>query len=476
MFISTHNVPASGKKTIAMIDLFMTHIPDPNHNPLSQLQGEFPEKGLMYNKPAFFLGAGAIVAGLYFTSLYHYLLFHSLVEIYCATIAFAIFMVAWNSRNFGNNPYLIVIGTAYLSIGFLDILHTLSYKGIPVFTDYDYYANQVWIAIRYVESVALVAGLFTLRRKKKIDPYLLLVFNIVLTAALVELIFTLKAFPVCYVEGQGQTVFKKVSEGVVCAILGSGLYLLYRERNFFSAMVYRQIQWAMITTIASGTAFTLYVDNYGLFNLLGHYFKLTSFYLIYRAIIQTGIIIPYSHVFHELKARESELQKQALMDELTGLYNRRAAFMFLRKTLSRSERAEKPCTVCYLDVDSLKTINDCFGHKEGDRVIRAIGHAIIAGIREMDYGCRIGGDEFLMVFPECREEQVLPIIERVKAHLQENLKDRLWEFPVNFSFGLSEYKGYGAPDVDRIIESADNRMYKNKENAKRVRTTTDECK
>lgn len=177
-------------------------------------------------------------------------------------------------------------------------------------------------------------------------------------------------------------------------------------------------------------------------------------------------------MFRELKAKERELQQQALMDELTGLYNRRAAFMILRKTLSHSERTEKPCTVCYLDVDSLKVINDSFGHKEGDRVIRGIGQAISAGIREMDYGCRIGGDEFLIVFPECREAKVLPIIERVREHLKENLKTRLWEFPVEFSYGLSEYKGYGAPDVDRIVESADNRMYKNKENSRKMRLVT----
>jgi diguanylate cyclase (GGDEF)-like protein len=427
----------------------------------------FPDKSIGTNKGAFLIGAGAIVVGLYLSSLYHYLLFHSLVEIYCATIAFSTFMVAWNSRKYENNLYLNVLGIAYLQIGFLDILHTLSYDGMHIFTDYGYYANQVWIATRYLQAVSLTGGLWVMGKKKRPDPYFLLSIYLLVTAAIVASIFILKIFPVCFVEGKGQTLFKQGSEVIVCVLLGVGLFLLHRRNRSFSPRVYRQIQGAMIATIASETAFIFYNHSYGLPNLIGHYFKLLSFYLVYRAIIQTGILNPYGHVFQELKAKERELQKLALMDELTGLYNRRAAFMFLRKTLSRAERSEKPCTVCYLDVDALKTINDRFGHKEGDRVIRGMGQAITTGIREMDYGCRIGGDEFLLVFPECRDLQVLPIVERIRDNFHVSLKDRLWEFPVDFSYGLSEYKGYGIPDVDRIVETADNRMYENKVKVKK---------
>ncbi len=61
-------------------------------------------------------------------------------------------MIAWNARDLMENPALVHLGIAYLFIAFLDLLHTLSYTGMGIFTDYDYYANQVWIAARYIEA------------------------------------------------------------------------------------------------------------------------------------------------------------------------------------------------------------------------------------------------------------------------------------------------------------------------------------
>src|SRR4030067_2623723 len=93
-----------------------------------------------------FLFGGSVLFGLYLTSLYSYLLFHSLAEMFSISIACAIFMIAWNSRRFLDHHYLLFIGIAYLFVGGLDLLHTLSYKGMGVFPGTD--ANltpQLWI-------------------------------------------------------------------------------------------------------------------------------------------------------------------------------------------------------------------------------------------------------------------------------------------------------------------------------------------
>ena len=84
----------------------------------------------------------AALIGLYFTSLINYLLFHSLAEIFSIVVACSLFMIAWNSRQYIKNPYLLFIGIAYLFIGSIDLLHTLTYKGMPIFTDYDFYASR----------------------------------------------------------------------------------------------------------------------------------------------------------------------------------------------------------------------------------------------------------------------------------------------------------------------------------------------
>lgn len=181
----------------------------------------------------------AVVVGLYLTSRYHYLLFHSLVEIYSIAIAFAIFMVAWNARAVATNHYLSVVGVAYLFIGFLDLLHTLSYKGMQIFADYGYYANQLWIATRYLESLTLLLGFLAVGRKRSPDMRVVFVVYLAVTAGLVASIFVFKTFPVCFVEGVGLTPFKKVSEYLICSFLLGALALLVRVRSRFETDIFR---------------------------------------------------------------------------------------------------------------------------------------------------------------------------------------------------------------------------------------------
>jgi hypothetical protein len=91
-----------------------------------------------------------VLLGLYVTSLYSYLLFHSLAEIFSVIIAVGVFAIAWNSRRFLENNYLLFLGVAFLFVGLIDLLHTLAYKGMGVFPGFG--ANlptQLWIAARY---------------------------------------------------------------------------------------------------------------------------------------------------------------------------------------------------------------------------------------------------------------------------------------------------------------------------------------
>lgn len=156
-----------------------------------------------------FLFFGTVVVGLYLTTFVNYLLFHTLVEIFSIVVAFSFFMVTWNSRSFIQNQYLLFVGIAYLFIALLDLLHTLSYKGMPVFTDYDFYANQLWIGARYLESITLVTAFYFLGTDKTFKPEKLFFSYTIITSVVIASIFYWKIFPICFVEGQGLTAFKK---------------------------------------------------------------------------------------------------------------------------------------------------------------------------------------------------------------------------------------------------------------------------
>ena len=225
-------------------------------------------------------------------------------------MACAVFVIAWNSRKYIQNPYLLYIGIAYLFIGGLDLLHTLSYKGMSIFTDYDYYANQLWVAARYLESITLCIAFLFLYFNKKFNPHLVFVGYLATTALIVASVFYWKIFPVCFVEGEGLTPFKKNSEYVISGILLVNIFLLVKNKLRFETKIFHLLLWSLLFTIVSEIAFTFYISNYGLSNLVGHYFKIFSFYLIYKAIIETGITKPFALTFRELAASNEKLSME----------------------------------------------------------------------------------------------------------------------------------------------------------------------
>ena len=134
-------------------------------------------KQLIFSKKYLYLLVGILVLlGLYLSSLYNYLLFHSLAELFSIVVACGIFMIAWNSRRFLDNNYLLLIGIAYLFVGGFDLIHILAYKGMNIFQGYETnLPTQLWISARYMESLPLLIAPLFLRRKLKVNlVYLML--------------------------------------------------------------------------------------------------------------------------------------------------------------------------------------------------------------------------------------------------------------------------------------------------------------
>lgn len=252
----------------------------------------------------------ATLVGLYFTTWVNYLLFHSLAEVFSIVVAFSLFMIAWNSKKYIRNPYLLFVGIAYLFIALLDLMHTLSYKGMPIFTDYDYYANQLWIGSRYMEAITLLVAFSLLRRDRALSANLIFALYTVVTGLILASIFYWKIFPVCFVHGIGLTPFKKMSEYIICGLLIAAIFLLHKNRARFEKKIFQLLLWSMICTIISEMAFTYYISNYGISNLAGHYFKIFSFLLIYEAVIKTGIERPFELIFRDLDRANQELNKE----------------------------------------------------------------------------------------------------------------------------------------------------------------------
>ena len=247
------------------------------------------------------LGSMVLIA-LYLTSRQNYLLFHALVELFSIVVACAVFMIAWNARRLLANNYLLFVGIASLFVALMDLLHTLAYKNMGVFPGSD--ANlptQLWIAARYLQSASLlIAPLFIQRTFR---PVAAVAGYAVMVTLLLAAVFS-GTFPVCFVEGAGLTPFKRGSELLIVFILLAALFLLRRERDAFDRGVFRLLTGSVFLLVAAELSFTLYVDVYGMANMAGHLFKGWAFFLIYRALVETGLSRPYDLLFRELKQSE----------------------------------------------------------------------------------------------------------------------------------------------------------------------------
>lgn len=247
---------------------------------------------------------------LYVIAQRDYLLFHSFVELFSVVIACGIFMIAWNSRGFFDNNYLLFIGIAYLFVAFFDTLHMLAYHGMGVFKGYDdnNLPPQLWLVARYMESLALVVAPLYFRRWLPTGKILFLF--VAVSAIAIWSIFFARNFPTCFVSGQGLTAFKRTSEYVIDLILVVALVLLYREKRRFEPKVLQLLTASIVCTIATELFFTVYIHLYGVSNFIGHIFKILSFGFMYKAIIETALKQPYGLLFRELKQSEEVLRQK----------------------------------------------------------------------------------------------------------------------------------------------------------------------
>ncbi len=276
-----------------------------------------------------------ILIGLFLVSRVNYLLFHALVELFSVVISITIFVLVWSSRSFIENRYLMVLGIASLFIGLFDLLHTLSYQGMGVFPGTQQgqanaanLATQLWLAARYVQSITMAIAplLFLDGRQMRVRPGAVLAAYLVVTAALLFAIYR-GIFPDSLLDATGLTPFKIASEYIIILFFIIGFLLIFSKRltsNAFDRNVRNLLALSIILNVLAEIAFTGYLQVMDFINLAGHFFKVGAVYLIYEAIIVTGLLRPYSLLFRELAQREkaqraSEARERARAAEIEAL-------------------------------------------------------------------------------------------------------------------------------------------------------------
>lgn len=157
--------------------------------------------------------------------------------------------------------------------------------------------------------------------------------------------------------------------------------------------------------------------------------------------------------------RYSALQQRAVVDELTGVLNRRGIVGQLEREIARADRGGGPLSLLFFDLDDFKRVNDEFGHQAGDAILQQTAYALSAGVRLGDWVGRLGGDEFVVVAPDCPPEAAHALAARLRAALQ-----------TRASVGVAAHQfGESARD---LLDRADAAMYANKRKQSGERSQT----
>ena len=167
---------------------------------------------------------------------------------------------------------------------------------------------------------------------------------------------------------------------------------------------------------------------------------------------------------NELTKANERLEKISVIDELTGLHNRRFFMTEIEHLMYKWERYQEPFSLIYLDADKFKFVNDNFGHDKGDIVLKWISKFLKNNIRKSNIACRLGGDEFVIICEHCTIQDATNIGNKLIIEYKKEMSTEIIEFwKPSFSIGIASVDN-SIKSVEEILKRADSAMYISKKN------------
>ena len=306
-------------------------------------------------------GLSAVFAVLAVMANTAFLLFHSLAELFSIGVATMLLVVAWHTRHINQSPFLGVLGMACAAPAAIDLIHTLTFQGMGVLPDLPVGATvQYWVAARLIQAASFLAAALAVPRSSLPPAPWLLLLQAGLVGATVLMVGA-GWMPECFDPATGLTPFKIITEYVICLVVAVACGVLIRHRHHLDRGVFWLVLAGMAVMIPQELAFTLYTVPQSLANAVGHFLKILSFYLIYRALVVTALRRPYEVMFLRLARSEQALSDHSARLEET-VASRTAA-------LSTSEKRWRALLECsndwFWETDTQGTVTGLTGRSDG---------------------------------------------------------------------------------------------------------------
>ena len=229
----------------------------------------------------------------------------------------------------------------------------------------------------------------------------------------------------------------------------------------------RREWWLWSTAISVTLLLTMGIASFAVPAVLSGFGSFHAFFLdhavrgLWGLVLVFNIYVVYEQIQINRIRREfaDGLYKMAVLDPVTGMFNRRYIILRLEQEIARCQRSGSPLTVLALDLDRFKQINDEYGHAVGDHVLKIFGEQLKRATRGSDVVARFGGDEFLALLPDCNIEQIKAVLNRLDGL---HLKTTASRIHIRYSAGWADYvEGESLHDC---LQRADEMLYANKHN------------
>jgi diguanylate cyclase (GGDEF)-like protein len=162
----------------------------------------------------------------------------------------------------------------------------------------------------------------------------------------------------------------------------------------------------------------------------------------------------------QLLKKNMELRERTMIDELTGLFNRRYFERSLSYDIERFRRYKRPFGVILFDVDHFKAVNDHYGHSVGDAALKHLAESARKAVRGADMAARYGGEEFALILPETGREGAMILAERLRSQVESSsLTIESGELHITISLGVTAVEGEFAGDAEDVMRLVDNALY-----------------
>ena len=230
-----------------------------------------------------------------------YLVFHNTVEFFSVMVSLSIFGLGWYSYDQSRDSHSLFLSVAFLAVGLMDFMHTLSYSGMPplITPNVTNKATLLWVAVRFFGASMFLASAFVSPGKAGfwLSKAVLMAGALSLSSLVfVGIIFFPDYLPAAFVQGSGLTPFKMMSEYVIVALMVLACIAYSRRLARTGEKLIQYYLAAFVICIFSELAFTLYKSAFDTYNMLGHIYKTCAFMLIYKGMFIASVRKPYEEL------------------------------------------------------------------------------------------------------------------------------------------------------------------------------------